>query len=303
MKSYSEAQLSGLLRKLSIPPCPSILMEIAAELRKENSNQQRVAALIRSDVALSAAVLKVINAAGSGVSRKVTSINEAIILLGNQNLVNYVVGDFLKRTLNVSENQKMERFWDRAAVTAEVCATLSARFGGSNRETAYCFGLFHDCGMLMMMQRYPDYKETLRLANQSEAAFTGIEEQKHGADHATIGYLLTRSWGLSDVLSEAIQSHHEYQVLEEGVDHGVSHEACVLIALNLVSEFIVGKHMHSDEDGEWRRGSAQVAAFFGHSLAELDDVVEDVLFELQSRDTQSSSSVRGLSKGSGEKLA
>lgn len=303
MKPYSEAHLSDLLRKLSIPPCPRILMDISAELRKENCNQQRVATLIRSDVALSAAVLKIINSASSGVSRKVTSINEAIILLGNQNLVNFVVGDFLKRTLNLAENQKMERFWDRAAFNANVCAILSGRFRGTSRETAYCFGLFHDCGMLLMMQRFPDYKDTLRLANQSENAFSATEEARHGTDHATIGYLLTRSWGLADVLCEAIRSHHEYQVLEQGVDRGVSDEACALIAINLISEFIVGKHMHSDEDGEWQRGAALAAAFFGLSLTDLEDVVDDVLFELQETEARTSKPVPPVVKGKNERTA
>lgn len=281
MKTHSEADLASILRGLNIPPCPAILTELGAELRKEDSSPQRVSTLIRSDVALSAAVLKIANSAASGVSRKVSSINDAIALLGSQQLVNFVVGDLLQRALSTPNNPSMERFWDRAAHNANVCALLAARLPGTRRETAYCFGLFHDCGIPLMMQRYPDYKDTLRLANQSEQPFTATEDARHGTDHATIGYLLTRSWGLADTLCEAIRFHHEFDVLDTAADRGVGDEACTLIALNLISERIVGTFLRNPEEHEWERGAALAAAFFGYSQTDLDDLVDDVLSHLQ----------------------
>lgn len=283
MKTHSEADLNAILRGLNIPPCPAILTDLGAELRKDNSNQNRVVTLIRSDVALSAAVVKIANSASSGAARKVSSISEAIALLGSRQLLNFVVGELLRRILSTPKNQNLERFWDRAAHNANVCALLTERLPGTRRETAYCFGLFHDCGIPLMMQRFPDYKDTLRLANQSEQSFTATEEARHGTDHATIGYLLTRSWGLADTLSEAIRSHHEYEVLDMTSDRGLSDEACTLIALNLISEQIVGTFLRSPEEHEWQRGAALVAAFFGLSPTDLDDLVEDVLYHLQQR--------------------
>ena len=286
MKHPSETELSALLGKLNIPPCPGVLKDISAELRKENCNQQRVAGLIRSDVALSSAVLKIVNSAGSGASRKISSINEAIVMLGNQQLVNFVVGDFLKRMLSMPKSQNLERFWDRAAHNAKVCSLLAGRLRGTSRETAYCFGLFHDCGIPLMMQRYPDYVSTLHQANQSEGSFTATEEAVHGTDHAIIGYLLTRSWGLADVLCEAIRSHHDYLVLDPGADRGISDEACTLIAMSLISESVVGKFLRTQDEHECQQDVDLVAAFFGLSLTDLEDLVDDIVFQLQQQDAQ-----------------
>jgi HD-like signal output (HDOD) protein len=286
MNAPSDAELSALLGKLNIPPCPAVLKDIAAELRKENCNQQRVAKLIRSDVALASAVLKIVNSAGAGNARKISSINEAIALLGNQQLVNFVVGDFLKRMLSVPKSQGLERFWDRAAHNAKVCSLLAGRLLGTSRETAYCFGLFHDCGIPLMMQRYPDYVNTMRQANQSERSFTATENALHGTDHAIIGYLLTRSWGLADVLCEAIRSHHDYLALDQGADHGISDEACTLIGISLISEFIVGKFLRNQEALEWQQDVVLVTSFFGLSQTDLEDLVDDILFQLQKQDAQ-----------------
>jgi HD-like signal output (HDOD) protein len=137
-----------------------------------------------------------------------------------------------------------------------------------------------------MMQRYPDYVDTLRQANQSEGSFTATEESIHGTDHAIIGYLLTRNWGLADVLCEAIRSHHDYLVLDQSTDHGVSDEACTLIAMSLISEFIVGKFLRNQESHEWQQEIGLVTAFFALSLTELEDLVDDILFQLQQQDAQ-----------------
>jgi len=283
MKNHPETDFAVLLRGLNIPPCPSILTDLNAELRKDNCNQKRVAALIRSDVALSAAVLKIANSAGSGSSRKISSIDEALFSLGNQNLMNFVVGTFLKRTLNASQNPSMERFWDRTAHNAKVCALLTERLRGTQRDTAYLMGLFNDCGMLLMMQRYPEYRDTLRLANQSEQAFTTTEDALHGTNHATIGYLLTRSWGLSEVLCEAIRSHHEYEVLDTNADRGVSDEACTLIGINLIAEHIVNTFLNKPDEWAWQRSKALITGFFGISLTDLKDLADDVLSQYQRR--------------------
>lgn len=283
MKTQSEADFTSRLRGLNIPPCPAILTELSAELRKDGGSPQLIATLIRRDVALSAAVLQIANSASLGVSHKVSSISEAISLLGSQRLVNLVVSELIQRTLSVPKHPTMERFWDRAAHYANVCALLAERLRGTHRETAYCFGLLHDCGIPLMMQRYPDYKDTLRLANLSEESFTNTEDARHGTDHATMGYLLTRSWGLADTLSEAIRSHHEFEVLNTVVDRGVGDEACTLIALNLIAEHIVGTFLRNPEEHEWQRAVALVASFFGLVLTDLDDLVEDVLFLLEQR--------------------
>jgi HD-like signal output (HDOD) protein len=269
------------MRGLNIPSCPAILSELNAELRKENCKQQRVVALISKDVALSAAVLKITNSASASTSRKITSIKDAITLLGTQNLVNFVVGDFLKRSLSIPKSKGLDRFWDKAAHNATVCGLLADRFRGVRRETAYCFGLFHDCGIPVMMQRYPDYKKTLQLASQSEQAFTVTEEAQHGTDHAIIGYLLARNWGLADTLGEAIRSHHEYEVLDTTTDLGISVEACTLIAISLISEHIVDLFLHQPEARGWPREVALITGFFGISQTELEDLMEDTLFQLQ----------------------
>lgn len=277
MNSHSPAEMGKILQGLTIPPCPAILTEVQREVLKPDFNSQRVVDLISRDVALAASIIKIANSPVFGLPQRVSSIALALPLLGSRQLINFVINEFLKRSFTDKSGISMERFWDRAARNATVCSLLSARLPGTDRETAYCFGLFHDCGIPLMMQRYPDYKDTLRLANNGSSAFLAQEEARHGTSHAVMGYLLARSWGLSDTLCEAIRSHHDYAALDPSHDLGISDEACTLIAISLLGEHIVGAFLRQPEEAEWERGRGAIQSFFGLQATDLDDIIEDQL--------------------------
>jgi len=60
------------------------------------------------------------------------------------------------------------------------------------------------------MRRFPDYKDTLRIANEdSTRVFTEIEDERHGMNHAVVGSIVARNWALSDALRTAILRHHD----------------------------------------------------------------------------------------------
>lgn len=281
MKIADTTDLSPLLRGFDLPPCPAILNELQAELNSDDFDPRRVAQLISRDVALAAAVIRVANSPALGMRRQANSIGDALSMLGSRQLLNLVVGELVKRAGSTDSGLRLERFWERAALNASTCSRIADRFGGVGRDLAYCYGLFHDAGIPLMLRRYPDYKTTLQLANSSEESFTSIEESRHGVDHAVIGYLLARSWRLSDVLTNAIRSHHDFQVLGVDSDSGLSGESCALIALGVISEHIISLFQHAQDESEWRLGQPWVAGFFGMSIAELDDSIEDELYQMR----------------------
>jgi HD-like signal output (HDOD) protein len=279
MTTPADSQLSPLLRGFEIPPCPAILGELRTLLDAETFDARRVSQLISRDVALAASVIRIANSPALGLQRQASSITQALALLGSRQILNLVVGQLLKRAGDSNPGLRLERFWDRAALSANVCSQLVGRLRGSSRDAAYCFGLFRDCGIPLMMRRFPDYKATLQVANRSDSSFTAVEESRHGVDHAVIGYLLARSWRLSDTLCAAIRSHHDFAALDH--DSGLGGETCSLIGIGVVAERIVSLFQHSPDENEWRQGRSPVAHYFNLSESELDDAVEDELDHLR----------------------
>ena len=81
-------------------------------------------------------------------------------------------------------------------------------------DDAYTFGLFHDCGIPLLMMRFPQYKDVLGQANRNtQTEFTAIEESLVHTNHALVGSALAQSWWLPEDMCRAIRHHHDLTVL------------------------------------------------------------------------------------------
>lgn len=278
MQKLDEQHYETALKGVSIPSCPAILTELISELRKPSTNGKLVAQLIGRDVGLAAMVIKAANSPLFGSKRQIGSIAEAIKLLGFSALTNLVYEGLL-RSVTSSRDASLERFWDSSAHTAAISAELASVLGGVSRDTAHTFGLFHDCGIPMLVERFPDYKQVLNTANESmDRKFTDIEDEALSTNHAAIGSILARSWGLPVTVSNAILCHHDYEVLYDA--QGLENESRSLIAINALAGYIAGQYLRSNRDQEWGKAAAGVSSYFGISASELDDIAEDLLYRL-----------------------
>ena len=274
----SEPKQEQALKGVSIPSCPAVLGQLMDELRQPQVSGKRIAALIGKDVGLAAMVVKSANSPLFGGGRRIASIDEAIRLLGFGMLAN-LVQEALLRSAIAEPGAALERFWDNSRYTAAASALIARKTGCARPETAYTFGLFHDCGIPLLVKRFPDYKRILGTANQATGRwFTDVEDEALDTNHATIGYLLARSWGLTDAVCTGILCHHDYSVFAP--DSGLEVEAQTLIALNLVAEYVAGTHLRTRRDAEWDKGREAVARFLGYAPTELDDLADDLLYAL-----------------------
>lgn len=211
--------MERLLKGVDIPPCPAVLTRLQQESASPNASLSVIATIIGSDVALSASVLKVANSTAFGLSRKVSTVQQALPVLGMRAVSSLVSGIVLKNSLSAANSPRLDRFWDSTTRVAHLCARLTKEFRGIPADIAYTFGLFHDCGIAVLMRRIPDYRETLQLANNSgDRNFTDIEDERHATNHAVLGYLLTRNWGLSEDICNATLLHHDLSIFEPTAD-------------------------------------------------------------------------------------
>ena len=59
--SIDEQQLQTMLNGVDIPPCPAVLIELDAELKKDDPDQRELTRIITKDVALSGHVMQIAN--------------------------------------------------------------------------------------------------------------------------------------------------------------------------------------------------------------------------------------------------
>jgi HD-like signal output (HDOD) protein len=111
-----------------------------------------------------------------------------------------------------SSSAAYEAYWARSRSVAQLAMLVAEfRYGHVkiDPDQAYLAGVFHDCGVPVLMQRFPSYCETMSLHVPGCWADIALEDKKYFADHAVVGYLVGRHWSLPDYVCAATRYHHD----------------------------------------------------------------------------------------------
>ncbi len=274
ISSISQEAAEKILASIHIPPRPTILTELMAERNKAEPDLRKIAHIVSRDVVLSAAMLKTVNSPFFGLRRKIDSIEQGVMTLGTSNVFNLLTGLVL-RNLNGKNAPHLDRFWDTAENTALIAAMIARRVPGIDHNLAYTVGLFHDSAIPLLMSRFPDYIQTLKLAQGiRDKSITEVEDDKHNTNHATVGYLLAKNWNLSDTISQTILHHHNLEIFTS--DELIPAEVCGLIAVIQIAEAISDAHVMR-EDSSWRDNSRMLLDYIGLSDDEFTDLTDEVM--------------------------
>lgn len=121
----------------------------------------------------------------------------------------------------------------------------------------------------------PDDAATLKAANgERDRAFTEVERAAHRTDHATIGALVARSWGLPRPVCDAIRLHHDYDVFQNAAVDG---QVVRLISMGLVAEVAIQRFARMNESAEWVKAGERVEGALVLSGPEIDDWIADLV--------------------------
>ncbi len=266
--------VDALVSSISIPPRPTLLTELQAEMAGADPDFDRIAHLVASDVALTAAVLRTVNSPFYALSRKATTMTEAISLLGLRQIGALVTGFMLRKSVG-GDGANLTRFWDVTTKRSFALSRLARGLRGVDVDVAQTFGLFCDVGIALLMQRFPNYALTLGAANRSKVeAFTEIEQAAHQTDHALIGALMARAWGLPKMVSDAIRAHHDYAVFQDPQSPEV---VTRLIAMGLVAELAIQRFAGMNESREWDKGGDAAAGALMLGDADIDEWIEQLV--------------------------
>ncbi len=274
-----------ILKGFSLPTQPSIISSI----RNVAPNLELMANIIEQDPGLSAAVLKVTNSPVFALPVKVTSITNAMSLLGIEGITSILNAAAYKRVVGgFSPSEELSAFWHQTTIAAvaisAVVRQLNIKSSIVTVDEAYCLGLFHHCGIPILFKKHPDYFDTLLSADHKpHEQVTDIENRAFKTNHAVLGYYIMKSWNLPKVLCEVTRLHHNRQALEN-LDKLDEQEAILLSALK-IAEYIVDESTDLSCDkihSEWQDHGTAITYFFGISepdLNELRDIVLDAVEE------------------------
>jgi HD-like signal output (HDOD) protein len=268
-----EREAARIAQALDIPPCPAILAEFNRASRLPQPDLRRLAALIGCDAGLSATVLKTVNSPFYGLAKKAAGIEQALAVLGLRPSANLIRGLLLRRAFPAALPQ-MQRYWDSALLIARLAAALAARLRGLDPDIAHTYVLFRDCGMLVMLRRFPKYADLMEQGSRMPGAqFTRVEDTRFQFNHARVACALARSWSLPDSLCAAIFCHHEFALAGQHTASAAPADRR-LIAFGLLAEQIAALHLDRGLCPDWPGAERFVLATLGIAAEEIVELAE-----------------------------
>jgi len=206
-------KLEHVLKRIqTLPPLPTSAIRVIALTKNPATSASELENVIAQDPALTAGMLRQANSAYYGYARRISSLQEAIVLLGFQATQGLAMASAVAPLLKiqlVGYEIEQDGLWKHSMITAMAAKTLCKRLNLPYGDIAFTAGLLHDIGKLVIaiyVQEVGAYlMEKVAVAKLS---YVELEEKIIGYNHATVGGFLAKGWNLPEDLVAAISYHH-----------------------------------------------------------------------------------------------
>lgn len=193
-----------------LPSLPAIVMELLNNIDDENVDIHSLAKKVSHDLALTATTLRYVNSAYYSTMIKVTTIHQAISLMGLTAVKKIITMAALSGCFpeNDCHGFSHQAFWQHSNAVA-IAARLLAKRLHFSADVAFTAGLLHDIGALVLATQYPrQYEATIAYRDHHQVCQFEAERRVLGIDHAAVGGALAAHWNFSEVMKNAIAGHH-----------------------------------------------------------------------------------------------
>ena len=203
-------RIEGSLKE--IPFMPQAVIKAQKAMADPKTGGKELAQILKTDQAIVSSMLRTANSAYFGMSGKVSSIEKACIILGQQNLRELIMmtgtSNLLGKTMK-GYGFKSGELWMHSLAAGIASRMIANMKYPESASDAYLSGLLHDVGKIILdpyvLERKKAFDEFLK--NEDH---TILEAEKHvlGFDHAQIAFEICNKWNIPEEVAIAIKNHH-----------------------------------------------------------------------------------------------
>lgn len=268
-------KIKRLIEKgVTIPAQPRVLTQLQEALAAGVSDVRAIARIISQDPGIVAMLFKIVQSAVFKRFQPFVSLEHIVQAVGLHQTGNLVRAIALSSALPPKQNRKaFEAFWVRSQAISELAMLIAEeRVAVCNifPDQACLAGIFHDCGVPVLMQRFSTYCKDMRLEEPGRWIDLAEEDARFNADHCVVGYLVGKHWRLPDFICDAIRYHHDIA----SIGHHAARTMVAILQL-AIRFYYIDQHM---ETPEWSGVQGEVLDELGlgeDTLPELTDIVLD----------------------------
>lgn len=194
-----------------LPSPPGVAFRVLELAQNEETELGDIAAVVSSDPALSAKILRFVNSPVVGIDQPVTSLHKAIALMGLRAVKLMALSFSLVSTeeKTACPGFEFDRFWSRSLACAVAGRTIARQSKVCNAEDAFVCGLLGSIGQLAMASGISgEYARVLEQAAESGRPLRDVEASCLGTTHRELGVQLLQHWKLPEQLWQGVAQVH-----------------------------------------------------------------------------------------------
>jgi HD-like signal output (HDOD) protein/signal transduction histidine kinase len=290
--------LSRIEPSISLPTLPHILLQLIETCNRQEKGIKDLSKIINQDPSISERVLRLVNSAYYSLKQKITSVDQALLLLGMDAVKNIAISSSIYQVFHRPRKGSafdLKQFWWHSLSAAAISRRLALRTQYPTPDEAFLSGLLHDIGRIVLWANLEEEYEKILRSSGWRSGVMLKAERKLGLNHAEVGAWLIRRWDLSSFMPDALLYHHDPP---ERIVHSSSlvqivylaNRLCPIVAEEREEGFQVGMRVLGLERRE-------LEAVVEESGEEVREIARSLDIEVSNADEQP----RGLRPGEGEK--
>lgn len=208
---------------------PDICLSLNELVAQDNCTIEDIATVVSYDPALCLRILKLANSPLYPHRKKVSSMEQAIAIIGTNELCNIAIATSAALIFKgVGESRiNLRDYWYHSVFTAVVSQQIYKDCFGKRQGSLFVVGLLHNIGLLVVLERLPYLSIDLFNFIGLDRLSPSFEKKKLGFYISDVSTGLLQHWQLPMPLIQTISNQH---VFPQDSDSGLSLHAAIKIA-------------------------------------------------------------------------
>ena len=196
----------------SFPSMPATGAKMLKMLEDPETSIDEIEDVLRHDPGLTGNVLKLANSAYFGIPSKVSSVRQAVLLLGLRKLIQLVVASCVSAVMDKpvpGYNLPPGDLWRHSIAVSIAAEALVKDKKNIDAEDIFTPALLHDIGKLILGHFVKDELEDIEKIASKGVPYVVAENMVLGTDHAEVGAQVLTQWSFPRDVIEAVRWHHD----------------------------------------------------------------------------------------------
>lgn len=257
-----------------LPPMPIVAVKVLELLQDPDTSIKKLAETISLDAAVSARMLKIANSSIYGVPRQITTLQGALVLLGERTVRSLVLASSMS-SVNKSYGLLEKMLWEESVGCALAAKFISQKFQSVNSEEAFLAGLFGNLGKIVRNNNNAErYRELIEAVYNGAGDYLTLEREVFRSPFYLVGAAVLSSWKIAPLLVEAVRCQMSLVEASEMDKEVRDLAATVNLATNMCLKLGIG---HREAESDLDLSQTQGALYLKLS----GDVIEQMCEEFQ----------------------